>query len=131
MSHPSETVRSRLRKYKRREAMTVWVGAGFAGFIAILGLDVVASAPLWIQRIAVTLIILGALALAMARVGFEWKATIIKRHLEDGKVTETDTYPSDSAWPGKEERFWTLALLSIILTGLVCLLAVWWPRAAA
>jgi len=130
MTSSRETIRGRLRQYKRREAMTVWIGAGYAGFIGLLSLDIAAGAPRWLLCIAITLIVVGAGTLAMARVGFEWKATIIERHLEDGTVKDTDAYPSDSAWPSQEEGWWTLALSLIILTGAVCLAVFWWPRAA-
>ena len=106
--------------------MTVWVGAGFAGLLVVLGLDLVKSSPLWLQRSALTLFLLGAAALARARVGFEWKATTIERFIEDGKARGEDPYPGSPEWPENEELFWTAALWSLLLAGFICLFSIWW-----
>jgi hypothetical protein len=110
--------------------MTIWVGAGFAGLLGVLSLDVVEAGPRLLQRLALTLIVIGAGSLARARVGFEWAATILERYVEDRKAAPGDPYPYADTWPREHERFWTVALWCMIITAVLVLLAAWWPSAA-
>jgi hypothetical protein len=127
-----ETYRSRLRQYKRREHVTIWVGAGFAAFIALLATKIfeTTGAPAWIIALLITTILLGGFLVACARVKFEWAATQIERRIEDNEVAPTDALP-DERWPDDAERCWMGSLSCALLAGALALICVWWPSSKA
>jgi len=127
-----ETWGTRLEQYRRREQMTTWFGGGFLGLVSIAGL-LSTSASGYLQRTLVALLIssvvLGGACLALARVGFEWKATEIARRIDSseidraGEITETAV-----PWPARYEFYWTVAQW-VLLAGGVLLLALAWAWA--
>jgi hypothetical protein len=128
-----ETVKSRLRKYDRRERMTLWVGAGLVGLIALVAGDAGGSSAgvLAIFRaIVITAIVVAGACLAYARVNFEWEATRIKRKIEDGEVEDADELsklPEDmQEWPKLPEWAWNVALGAILISGGLFVVNVWW-----
>jgi hypothetical protein len=94
-----DTVRDRLREYKRREGMIVWVGAGLAGLIALIALgvgDTSDEIPALFRAIAATAVVVSGAALSYARVNFEWYATVIKRKIEDNELQANHGKPRPS-----------------------------------
>lgn len=129
MSTAPETYNVRLRKYQRRERMSIWVGAGYAGLIALMTTKIFeqANAPYWLTAALVTLVVLGGGALGRARVGFEWVATQIERDIEDQVIQKGDTLPNGYQWPAQAELFWTVTLVFIFIAAIAMLATVWWP----
>jgi hypothetical protein len=78
-----ETYGARLRQYKRREQMAIWVAAGIAGLISLLALGGIPESKIIFKHILVTVIIVAGGTLALARVKFEWCATQIERKIKD------------------------------------------------
>ena len=129
MSAP-ETYRSRLRQYKRRESLTIWVGAGFAGLIAIATSDTFGNldVPRWLLGILIALSVGGAAFVGCARVKFEWAATQIERRIEDEEVTDLQPLPDDERrWPDAGERFWAASLYVLLAAGLLLVFCALWP----
>jgi len=123
-----ETYQSRLRQYQRREHMTIWVGAGLAGLIAITTGDAFNEAPAWLKALEVTFILTSGLLLASARVKFEWEATLIERKIKDGVVGETDFLPQEmKEWPQEAEECWLASLSFLSWAGVTMLGCFWWP----
>jgi hypothetical protein len=136
-SEETETVRSRIRQYERRERMILWVGAGLVGLIALVAGGVGGSSesvPAGLRALVITAIVVAGGSLAYARVNFEWQATLIKRKIEDGEVQATDELsklPRElQGWPNYPERAWSAALLAIIISGTIFLVNVWWAAIA-
>src|SRR5687768_10993381 len=86
-------------QYQRREHLTTWTGAGLLGLIAFsagdVAKDILDDAPTLLTAILVTCLTLGGAALALARVGYEWAGTSIRRHV-DTSATETDDAAADA-----------------------------------
>jgi hypothetical protein len=126
-----DTYRTRLRQYKRRESMIVWVGAGLAGLIALVagaGQAIGGDVPDWLIALLLTSLVLGGGALAWARVKFEWAATQLERVIEDGN-TDTPAMPLPAElrkWPGSAEALWVFALVTIAVAGALFLGATWY-----
>src|SRR3954447_16563340 len=125
-----DTYKDRLRQYKRRESLTIWVGAGLAGFIALLTGDVLVNilrdAPPWLSALLVTSIVAGGSALGLARVKFEWAATTIQRKVADRTVSTGDSIPSDDEWPKSAEGWWMASLWCLVVAGVLMIIGVWW-----
>lgn len=114
----------RLDQLKRREQMTVWVGAGLGGLIVLMTTGIIMDAPTVLNSIMATSIVLGGGSLAVARVKFEWEATKITRQVQDGEIKISDSV--EGCWPEDTKRYWSTALLFIVLSGCLFILAVWW-----
>ena len=118
MSPPSlseaDTFGGRLRQYKRREHMIVWVGAGLVALITVFAsveFTRGSSAPALVARLVPTLVLVGGASLALARVRFEWAATQLKRLIEDGKYRLEDQLPEEHrSWPCCAEFCWLIEL---------------------
>jgi hypothetical protein len=135
LSSPSDTYEVRLRQYKRRERMILWVGAGLLGLIALAAGDMASAAlgdaPDWLVALMLTCLVLTGAFLALARVDFEWQATGIERDLQDGTVGKDDPLPASvQAWPRNAERWWNIGFGLIILAGLLFVTATWWAVVA-
>jgi hypothetical protein len=123
-----ETYKSRLRQYERREQMTIWVGAGLAGLIAITAGDAFDHAPAWLKAIEITLLVIGGAFFALARVKFEWEATQLKRNIQDKTVAEDDALPQElTEWPKEAEECWSISITLVLLAGLTMIVCFWWP----
>ena len=123
----TETYKTRLRQYKRREQMVIWVGAGLAGLVALCTGDAFNNAPAWLKAIEVTTIIIGGAFFALARVKFEWAATVIERKIHDG-VSETEALKEeDVKWPADAEDCWDASRFCVLLGGLIMAVCFWWP----
>ena len=131
MNAQTDTYRSRLRKYQRRERMTIWIGAAYAALIALMTTKSFdqSNSPAALNALLVTLIVGGGLCLGRARIGFEWLATQIERQLEDGEAKPTDAFPVNDLWPTGIDRYWLISLYLIALAALSMLVSVWWVTA--
>ena len=136
-SEETETVRTRIRQYERRERMILWVGAGLVGLIALVAGGVGGSSevvPAGLRALVITAIVVAGGSLAYARVNFEWQATLLKRKIEDGEAQATDELsklPRElQDWPNYPERAWSAALLAIIISSTFFLVNVWWTAIA-
>jgi purine-cytosine permease-like protein len=129
MSDQATTYRKRLRQYERRVSMTVWVGAGLAGLLAITtGSAFNSAAPTWLKALEITIIIIGGVFFGLARVKFEWAATQIKRKLADREVKgDAELSQEDGKWPRAAEVSWNFSLISLPIAGLGMALCFWWP----
>ena len=123
----TDTYKTRLRKYKRREQMVIWVGAGLAGLIALCAGDAFDNAPLWLKALEVTVILIGGAFIALTRVKFEWAATVIERKLEDGSITADDLVPEDDKWSPDAEECWSASLFCVLCGGVIMAVCFWWP----
>jgi hypothetical protein len=108
MADSPDTHNIRLAKYKRRAHMIVWVGAGLAGLLALCTGDAFDNAPAWLKAVEVTLIILSGSFLALARVKFEWAATLIERSIESDENVKNTPYQEE--WPQDAEECWSASL---------------------
>jgi hypothetical protein len=133
---------ARREQYRRREAMTVWIGAGLVGLIALsagdLAAKVMGDVPDLLTALLMTCLVLAGGCLALARVGFEWAATRIFRRLKDGpdaapsvsedkQVGSADALPSDLVtWPRFAEAMWRASLLFTVAAAAAYLVAAWW-----
>jgi hypothetical protein len=128
----TETIRSRLRQYERRERMILWVGAGLVGLIALVAGGVGGSsegANAILRAIAITAIVVAGGSLAYARVNFEWEATLIKRKIDDDQIEDgdlLDKLPEErQGWPSHAELAWDVGLKAIIVAAVAFLGSVW------
>ena len=120
-----ETYRTRLRQYKRREQLAIWVAAGIAGLIALLALGAIPESKMIFKRLVITVIVVAGGTFAMARVKFEWCATQIQRKIDDNLIKDTDDLPESERWPALAEFSWLISLWAIFAGGLLILVAIW------
>jgi hypothetical protein len=125
----ADTYALRRDQYERREHMITWVAAGIASLVAFVAARPLEGAPRCFLQVFFTLALAAGFCAAFARVGFEWKGTVLKRKLIknptlEGKVLEA----SDQEWPKGPEASWITALLTIAAAGIVMLVGIWWPR---
>lgn len=133
-----ETVGSAKSKIQRREQLTTWVGAAYAGYIAILSSKVGDRLPDLASAALVTFIIVGVGLLATARSGFEYYVTRIARHIDNKTMTSEAALaaPFDE-WPKGAERAYMLTLIMVVLIGVLLISSSWfaavectWPKRA-
>ena len=81
-----ETFCSRHRKDKRRQNLTIWLGAGYGGLLVFLTTNLFDNPflPFWFKPLEISLIVFGGASTGMARVGYEWEATQIERRVVKG-----------------------------------------------
>lgn len=112
--------------------MTTWVGAGLAALVFLIAGDLAATAgdggvPSILIAAALTLALIDAGCLALARVGFEWEATSLDRAVsEDGAEADRTLDGDDAAWPALPELMWVSSLYLLLIASLTFLVAVWW-----
>lgn len=132
VTDPPDTYGLRIKKYQRREQMATWVVAGIAalgGFIAAHALD---GAPHIFVALAFSVAIVAGAAAAFTRVGFEWQATLLKRAMTRQSILSTaELATDDQDWPGRQEWYWRVCLLSILVAWIIMAIGIWWPRASA
>ena len=129
MTEANDTYAIRLARYERREQMTTWVGAAFAGAVAFVAADILKNANDLVVQMLVTVVVVGVALLAFTRVQFEWAATTLRRALQENPGRANVPLSGELAeWPTGPEKCWTLALLSIVLTWALVLIGVWWPQ---
>jgi hypothetical protein len=130
----------RLAQYKRRELMVTWVGAGLAALIVLVTSNLATGAPAVLTAAAATVILFSAGSLAVARVQFEWAATVLERAVQEGTQPRAagehapacaahpdDPLPSSLAgWPRLGEVCWMTGLLLVPAAASVYITAVWW-----
>jgi hypothetical protein len=127
-----DTYSVRVEKYKRREQMTIWVAAGIATLVAFVGARALDGAPRIFTNLVFTGAAISGLAVAFARVNFEWQATLLNRKVKANPTIEGEGLASiDQPWPGFAEGCWIGALLLIFLSWGVMLVGLWWPRPQA
>lgn len=126
---------SRLRQYKRRERMIVWVGAGLVALIttfAAVEFTREAGVPAIIPAIVPTLVVFGGGFLALARVQFEWAATQLERKIQDKTFQDEDALPDKlRGWPRFAEFCWLMELYLTIAGGIALLVLIWWAALCA
>jgi hypothetical protein len=120
--------------------MVTWVGAGLAALIVLVTSGLATGAPNALTAAATTLILFSAANLALARVQFEWAATVLDRAIQEGAQLRAagehppacaahpdDTLPSALAgWPKLGEVCWMAGLCIVPAAAAVYLTAVWW-----
>jgi hypothetical protein len=130
----------RLSQYKRRELMVTWLAAGLAALIVLVTSTLAVGAPVALTAAAATLILFGAGILALARVQFEWAATVLERAIDEGTralpeghqrlacaATPDEFLPQSLAsWPKLGEVCWVTGFFCVPLAACVYLTAVWW-----
>jgi hypothetical protein len=121
-----ETYDQRLRQYKRRGEMIIWVGAGFVALIGLANTGTFNNAPGLLKALEVTAIVIGAAFLSSARVKFEWEATLIKRGIKDRTITGATPLPAEKKWPKDAEDCWTSGFFCILAAGSIMLVCFWW-----
>ena len=117
-----DTYKVRLRRYKRREQMTIWVGAALAALLAICTVNILSVLA---KRLILSLVVIGGGALGKARIEFEWSATEIERGLEDGTIKAEDSFPNSDKWPALPETMWFTSRWCVILGGFIVLISLW------
>jgi hypothetical protein len=115
--------------------MITWFGAGLLATFTALSTTKVferSSTPRLLVPFLITSVIVTAVALGFAKVGFEWEATRLRRMIDDQAVPDIDPLPpTEERWPAGPERFWLAALWTMVVTGVVTLVCAWWPFATA
>ena len=112
--------------------MTIWVGAGLGGLIVLAAGDIAeivggGAVPPVVTAVILTLIVVSAGTLALARVGFEWAATELERELHGQPTKERQKLPQQHQdWPLQPELMWRCSFYSIILAAVGFLVGVWW-----
>jgi hypothetical protein len=120
---------ARLAQYKRRESMTVWVFAGIAGLLAIVGSDALEGRPELFPRLLLTIVVLGGISFAYARVNFEWAATTLQRAIQANSALENAALVGDHGqWPSLAELCWKGLRVWIVVGWATVLIGVWWPK---
>jgi hypothetical protein len=112
--------------------MTIWVGAGLGGLVVLISGELPPTAgggsvrPILIAA-ALTAALICVGCLAMARVGFEWAATQLKRLLEADQSADGKTLTGDDwNWPALPEFMWRASLILFIAASTAFLVAIWW-----
>jgi hypothetical protein len=115
--------------YERREQMTTWIAAGAGAMIAFLAAGALKDRPQLFTQLVFFVAIISGYTIALARVGFEWSATLIKRDIEDKKV-DIDDRLADSMrdWPSSPEHYWMGAIWSLFLGWVIMAVGIWWPQ---
>jgi hypothetical protein len=131
-----DTYGGRLRQYKVRLRTTLWAGAGLLGLIPLVTSHLADEAPAVLVAVAATVVVFGGGALAFARVGFEWEATLLERAIEDADDSDAkraERLPDrftwldrSTAWPWLAELCYWLELLAVASAAVIYLVAVWW-----
>lgn len=122
-----DTIKQRIEKYERRVHMTNWVAGGLGSSIIVLGTNALEGAPDLLINALYSLIVAGAVFFGFTRVGFEWKATVLKRKIKNKDLQENGEPPDDEKkWPSMPETMWYLALWTLILIGGLIIVGVWW-----
>lgn len=125
-----DTYRTRIAQYQRRERMTIWVAAGIAALIAFVSARALDGAPPVFTKVIFTCAVVGGFLVAFARVGFEWRATLLKRKMNEHAVSgNASLADEDERWPRWPEIFWLSCLAVIALAWTSMLLGIWWHRA--
>ncbi len=123
--------RSRHRKDKRRQNLTIWLGASYGGLLVFLTTNLFDNPflPCWLKPLEITLIVFGGAATGMARVGYEWEATQIERRVEDGEIMLEHKAPIKEfkSRRKKAEAWYDISLLCLVVAGFLVLVAAWWP----
>lgn len=131
-SSPPDTYGVRIKQYKRREQMAIWVAAGIAALIAFIGARALDGAPRVFTEVIFTCAIAAGGTAAYSRVGFEWQATLLERKVKaEPALKNTPLAEVDQPWPSGPEGYWTACLWSIILAWIVMFIGIWWPRSLA
>jgi hypothetical protein len=126
---PPDTYGIRADKYERRAQMAVWVAAGIAALVAFIGARALDRAPGVLTALVFTIVVAAGFFLAFARVGFEWRATEIKRGIKtDPALERAPLDAEDQPWPAVPEFFWTACLILIGVGWVIMLVGIWWPR---
>jgi hypothetical protein len=130
------TYGKRLREYQRRSATILWVGAGLAALIGLVTSSLAEGAPKVLGAVAATLIFLGGGAFAIARIKFEWAATVLERKITDADAKreqgDTATHAdaelsnADKTWPKVGEIAYVVEILIVPAAAIVYLVSVWW-----
>lgn len=132
MSTESDTYSVRIGRYERREQMTTWVGAAFAGAIAFVAAGLLEDANPLVTQLLVTVVVFGGASLAFARVQFEWAATRLRRAVAaEPCLASSKLIDEVLPWPSGPERYWTGALVAILVTWVLVLLGIWWPQVSS
>ena len=122
----ADTYATRLDQYKRRERLITYVAAAFAGEIACIAAGALDNSPHLFKGLFFLVVIIGAGALAMAYVRFEWRATLLLRDIKFKNKNESDKL-KDQPWPRTAENLWVTALFCIFTGGILVIFGAWWP----
>ncbi len=132
----NETYQTRIWQLKRRVDLTIWIGAGFGGAIALTTGDAFNEGHPICKSITVALIIIGSACLGYARVSFEWILTNFNRRIEKGELLES--WPLsvvDHPFPYWPEKFWTVSLCFLFFSGLFIIItfisAIFYPKSSS
>lgn len=130
-----QTVQRGIDKCRRRKELTLFIGGGGLGGLALFGAGDLAGGffqhvPGEVTAIFVTLALMSGLCLAFAYSGFEYEATLLERQVEDKKLLATGFLPATWRLPRPAEYSYRAATILIPCTGAWLLVAVWWAGVA-
>lgn len=134
----NETYASALKKIERRHELTTWIGAAYAGYVALLATAPGARLPPLVSAVILTLLIAGAGLLAYARVNFAYYVTVLSREIDAGRLAPQSPLAAPHAeWPQPAEKAYRATLLLIVVIGALLVLGAWqaaiectWPTRA-
>lgn len=127
-----ERFRDRQRIYRRREQLTIWVGAGIGGIVAIASAHLLDGRPQLLVQSIFTFAVVAGVAWAFSRVQFEWLATNIDREIEDNVVQRSTPFPAARLNEDRMAEFlWSMSLWTMAAGWLLVLLSVWLTSASA
>jgi hypothetical protein len=136
MSEPErQTVQRGIDKCKRRKELTLYIGGGGLGGLALFGAGDLAGqffqhVPGEVTAIFVTSALVSGLCLAFAYAGFEYEATLLERRIQDKEIAATDSLPTTWRLPRPAEHLYKAATILVVVTGVWLLVAVWWAGIA-
>lgn len=121
-----ETIATALGKIQRREQLTTWVGASYAGYLAILSSKPGESLPMLVSAFLMTLLVVGVALLAYARVNFEYYVTQLSRTVGVSPEARAAALPEKfNTWPSRAEVAYRGALVTIVVMAVILLVALW------
>jgi hypothetical protein len=124
------TVARAIEICERRKALTLYIGAGGLGGLGLFGAGDLASwmfqrVPPIMSALFYSGILLGGFCLGRAYSGYEYRATSLKRQIDDGGKLD-DTILADEVSPREAKAFYGASMVLVTLAGIILLLTAWW-----
>lgn len=126
-----DTIAVRFLRYERIQKVCTYIGGGIGGVLVIVGLNgtSIAHAPRWLHAVLITAVVLSAVCLGRAYIGYLSAQFHLARQQETGGLPD-DRGVADlngCAYPTGAYRSYCIAIALLAVAGIGLLAAVWWP----